>query len=92
MNEIFVEDAQHYYDLRRKTEFNRNNVKTVCNGTETLTFLAPRIWEIVPEYIKKSSSFGEFELKIKLWNPENCPCRFCKNMPFNFLCSIFYHI
>ena len=27
MNEIFVENAQHYYDLRKKTEFKRNKVK-----------------------------------------------------------------
>ena len=29
MNEILVENAQHYYDLRKKTDFKRNNVKTV---------------------------------------------------------------
>ena len=51
MNEIFVENAQHYYDLRKKTEFKRNKVKTVYNRTETLAFLGPRIWEIVPDYI-----------------------------------------
>ena len=78
MNEIFVENAQLYYDLRKKTEFRRNNVKRVYNGTETLTFLGPRIWKIVSDYIKKSNSFEEFKLKIKLWNPENCPCRLCK--------------
>ena len=51
MNKIFVENAQHYYDLEKKTKFKRNNVETVYNGTETLTFLGPRIWEIVPDYI-----------------------------------------
>ena len=51
MNKIFVENAQHYYDLRKKAEFKRTNVKTVYNGTETLTFLGPRIWKIVPDYI-----------------------------------------
>ena len=59
-------------------EFKRNNVKTVYNRTETLTFLGPTIWEIMPDYIKKSNSFEEFNLKIKLWNPENYPCRLCK--------------
>ena len=78
MNEIFVDNAQHYYDLRKKTEFERNNIKTVYNGTETLTFLGPRIWEIVPDYIKKSNSFEEFKLKIKLWNPEKSSCRLCQ--------------
>ena len=75
MNEIFVGNAQHYYDLRKKTGFKRNNFKTVYNGTETLTFLVPWSREIVPEYVKKSNSFEEFKLKIKLWNPEICPCR-----------------
>ena len=51
IKEIFVENAQHYYDLRKKTEFKRNKVKMTYNGTETLTFLRPRIWEIVPDYI-----------------------------------------
>ena len=35
---VFVENAQHYYDLRKKIEFKRNNVKTVCNRTETFNF------------------------------------------------------
>ena len=78
INKIFVENAHHYYDLRKKYEFKRTDVKTVYNGTETLTFLGPKIWEIVPDYIKKSNSFEEFKLKIKLWSPENCPCRLCK--------------
>ena len=62
----------------KKTEFKRNNVETVYNGIENLTFLGPRIWEIVPDYIKKSNNFEEFKQKIKLWNPENCPCRLSK--------------
>ena len=44
----------------------------------TLTFLGPRIWEIVPDFIKKSNNFEELKLKIKFWIPENCPCRLCK--------------
>ena len=32
MNKIFVENAQHYYDLRKKAEFKRTNAKTVYNG------------------------------------------------------------
>ena len=70
MNEIFVENVQHYYYLRNKTEFKRNNVKIVYNGTEILTFLGKEI--------RKSNSFGKFKLKIKLWNPVNCPCRLYK--------------
>ena len=70
-----MENAQHYYHLRKKTEIKRNNVKTVYSGTETLTFLGPRIWELVPDNIEKSNSSEEIKLEIKLWNPEKCPCR-----------------
>ena len=78
MNKIFVENTQHYHDLRKSTEFKRNNVKMVYNRTKNLTFLGPRIWKTVPDYVKKSNTFEEFKVKIKLWNPENCPCRLCK--------------
>ena len=66
MNEMFVENAEHYYGLRKKTELKRNNVKTVYSRTEVLTSLGPTIWEIVPDYIKKCNNFEEFKLKIKL--------------------------
>ena len=79
MNEIFAENVKYHCDLRKETKFKRNNVKTVYNETETLTFLGPRIWKIVPDYVKKSNSFEEFKLKIKLWNPQNCPFRLCKS-------------
>ena len=39
INEIFGKNEQHY----RKTEFKKNDVKTVYCGTETLTFLGPGV-------------------------------------------------
>ena len=54
-----------------------NNVKTVYNGTETLTFQDLELGKLCQTTSKKVTSFEEFKLKIKLWNPENCPCRLC---------------
>ena len=97
MNEIFVENAQLYYDLRKKTEFRRNNVKRVYSGTETLTFLGPRIWKIASDYIKKRNSFEEFKLKNygiqKTVHAGYSKGSFHKlvfcNMPFNFYAAYF---
>ena len=50
----------------------------VYNGTETLTFLGPKIWEMVSDYIRNSNSLEEFKLKIKLSNPGSYPCKLCK--------------
>ena len=63
MTKIIVENAQHCYDSRKKAEFKRNNVKMVYNVTETLTFLGPRIFEIVQDYIKKVTALRNLNWK-----------------------------
>ena len=54
------------------------NIRTVNYGSETISFLGPKIWSIIPEEIKNSSTLIEFKSKIKKWKPINCPCRLCK--------------
>ena len=45
------------------------------NGTESLSFLGPKIWELVSEDAKQSVSLEVFKNKIKKWVPSKCPCR-----------------
>ena len=77
VKELFT-PSTHAYNLRSIYEFKLENVKTVRYGTESLSFLGPKIWELVPLEIKSSHSLEEFKKKIKSWIPENCPCRLCK--------------
>ena len=70
--------STHAYNLRSAYEFKLENVKTVHYGTESLSLLDPKIWELVPLEIKSSHSVEEFKKNIKSWIPENCPCRLCK--------------
>ena len=70
--------STHAYNLRSTNEFKLENIKTVHYVTESLSFLGPKIWEIVPLEIKSSHSLEEFKKKIKSWIQENCPCRLCK--------------
>ena len=55
-----------------------DNVRTVNYGTETILYLAPKIWEQVPDDIKDCLSLEVFKCKIKLWIPSSCPCKICK--------------
>ena len=66
------------YNLRGGKKLNSNTVKTVNNGTETISYLAPKIWEQVPDETKNSGSLSIFKRKIKTWIPNSCPCRLCK--------------
>ena len=42
------------YDLKIRHELYSRNPKTVRYGTETIYFLSPEIWALIPQNIKKS--------------------------------------
>ena len=66
------------YDLRNNDSFKRRRVSCVWHGTESMSYLGPKIWDLVPNEIKESESFNGFKFKIKRWVPEGCVCRICK--------------
>ena len=53
-------------------------VRTVYNGTESVSYLGPKIWDIVPDEYKTLNSLNSFKESIKNRLPLNCPCRLCK--------------
>ena len=78
MNEIFQLREQSRYNLRHQNTFKIPSVNTVYNGTETVSFLGPKLWELIPAKIKELGSLKSFKKAIKNWKPERCPCRICK--------------
>ena len=67
------------YNLRSScSQFRRENIKTVHYGLQSVRYLGPKIWELVPNNIKDSNSLSKFKKLIKSWKPEACPCRLCK--------------
>ena len=51
MSEIF-DKRNNAYDFRNPSEFARRNVRSVFNGTESISFLGPKILDIVPSELK----------------------------------------
>ena len=78
MDEIFSLNDTSTFNLRSQNPLKRIIPKTVWYGTESLSYLAPKIWDIVPDDIKDSNSLPTFKSKIKQWIPSSCPCRLCK--------------
>ena len=54
------------------------NINTVHYGQNSISYLAPRVWALVPQDIKSSPSISAFKRKIRNWVPVDCPCRLCK--------------
>ena len=76
LNEIFQTRISSY-NLRTNSSFAVRSVHSVYHGTQSLSFLGPKIWELVPEDAKHSDSLEIFKKKIKKWVPSRCPCRLC---------------
>jgi len=71
----FIEPS---YNLRKFNSLERTNVKTVKYGTETLSWLGPKIWNLLPAEYKNCESLQTFKAKISTWKTTECPCRLCK--------------
>ena len=52
MNEVFQVKSPAPYYLRNKNQLYSRNPKTVTYGTESVSFVAPKIWSIVPQELK----------------------------------------
>ena len=55
------------------------NVKSTFHVIESLSYLGPQIWNLVPKELKELSSVNVSKKVIKRWKPQNCPCRLYKN-------------
>ena len=78
VNDIFKRKDSSRYNVRQISEFSRPLVKSVYHGSESLSFLRPKIWDMLPDDYKDIDNLNIFKNKIKKWKPENCPCRLCK--------------
>ena len=77
MQEIF-ETKIKYYNTHNAPAFSSRNIKTVRYGLQTISYMAPKIWDLVPKEMKQVTTLKEFKAKIKIWKLENCPCRLCR--------------
>ena len=77
MNDIF-HFVETPYNLRSDYTLERKQDHTVYHGSESLSSIAPKLWDLLPNSIKNSASLKEFKTKINTWALESCPCRIFK--------------
>ena len=65
---------QNNYNLRHNSYFAIPNVKSAYHGTESLSNLGPRIWNLLPDKLKQLVDTHAFKKEMKKWKLENCPC------------------
>ena len=78
MNKIFEVRNEHSYNLRQNSQFFGPLVKPVYHGTESLSYLGSKVWDILPNIYKNINGLHKLKNAVMKWKPENCPCRICK--------------
>ena len=53
--------------------FSQRNVKIVRYRLQTMFYMGPQIWDLVPKQTKQVTTLDEF--KIKIWKLKDCPYR-----------------
>ena len=68
------------------TSLKIGNLKTVDYGTESLTNLGAKIWNLLPNEYKELKSLSMFKSRITNWVTDKCPCRMC------IFCKYWFHL
>ena len=85
MEKMFiVKNVDHNH--RSNTSLKIGNLKTVYYGTECLTNLGAKLWNLLSNDYKELKSLSIFKSRISNWVTDECPCRVCKTM-FQILVS-----
>ena len=72
-------DNSAFREALNNTSLKIGNLKTVYYGTESLTNLGAKIWNLLPNEYKELKSLSTFKSRISNWVTDECPCRMCKN-------------
>ena len=75
MNEIFQIREESRYNLRYTSQFTIPPIHSVCNGRESVSYMGPKICELIPPAFKQINSLSGLKKAIKECN---CSCRLCK--------------
>ena len=77
VSNIFTQKNCHPYNLRRL--FSRPLVRSVFHGTESISYLGPVIWDILPDSYKNLPNVSVFKTGLKNGNLKIVPADFAKN-------------
>ena len=64
IKELILPNKQHRYELRNNPDFAVPIVKSVHKDLESLSYLGPKTWELLPLEIKERETLLQFKDKI----------------------------
>ena len=77
IDEIFIQN-ENSRETRHRPHFRSRKVRSTTHGLQSLSFLGPKIWDILPEQLRELIDLNKFKNEIKHWKPSACPCNICR--------------
>ena len=65
VTELFEKRNEQHYDLRKNSQFTIPPIRTVYHRSESISFLGPKISNILPDRLKNTNNIEAFEMQIK---------------------------
>ena len=80
LSEVFKVNETIPYDLRIQSKLYARDPTKLRYGTETISFLSPKIWSLIPQNVKDSDTVPCLKKKKKRKEKRrtNCPCHLSK--------------
>ena len=66
MSELF-DKTESRYNLRKEKKIATCSIRTTKYGLNSISYLGPKIWDLVPNEIKRCDNLISFKQKIKSW-------------------------
>ena len=80
LNEVFKVNETIPYDLRIQSKLYARDPTKLRYGTETISFLSPKIWSLIPQNVKDSDTVPCFKKKKKREKKNKLPMSFKQNI------------
>ena len=82
MKDVFPLNENYFYKSSKKRTLGSRHIRTLHFGSETLSHLALKIWDLLPEWVKNLEPVASFKNAIEKWKPANCACYLCRTYIF----------
>ena len=74
-NGIFKLRENTHYNLRHTSQILDDLIHIVFYGSESASYLGPKIWEQIPFEIKNINTVLGFKREIRNWKHASCHCK-----------------
>ena len=88
VSDIFSLGENSFYNLRLGVTINRQNIRTRKSVQynlfrKTVSTIGAILQNALPAELKNAESLKIFKQKVKLWSPNDCPCKICRKFVKN---------